>query len=49
VVGSVVRNWMRAHPKEHAVAEPIKGTPPRVGEDRDAWEARARAAAGTAL
>lgn len=49
VVPSVVRNWIKAHPKEHAVAEPIKGTPVRDGEDREAWEARKRDAAGASL
>ena len=49
VLPGVVRNWIKKHPKEHAVAEPIRGTPPAVGESRDDWEARRRAAAGAAL
>lgn len=49
VVPTVVRGWLKKHPKEHAVAEPIRGTPPAVGESREDWEARRRAAAGAAL
>lgn len=49
VVPTVVRGWLKKHPKEHAVAEPIRGTPPAVGESRDDWEARKREAAGSSL
>lgn len=49
VVPTVVRGWLKKHPKEHAVAEPIKGSGPKVGESRDEWESRMRAAAGAAL
>jgi hypothetical protein len=48
VVPTVVRGWLKKHPKEHA-AGPITGTPPAVGESREDWEARKRAAAGMAL
>lgn len=48
VVPTVVRGWLKKHPKEHADG-PITGTPPAVGESREDWEARKRAAAGMAL
>lgn len=49
VLPGVVRAWIKKHPKEHAVAEPIRGTTPAVGESRDEWEIRRREAAGAAL
>ena len=49
VVPTTVRGWLKKHPKEHAVAEPIKGTPPRVGENREDWEARHRAASAASM
>lgn len=45
---SNARAWMEAHPHTHA-AGPIEGSPPRVGESHDEWEARIRDAAGSSL
>lgn len=44
-----VRRWRDEHPKTHAMAGPIVGSPAREDDDPDEWLERRRAASAEAL